>query len=310
MNRYSYTQFGKLLSFFSAGLLISLAANANPTQPGYATPIAPATNVANLATLKSGDGTTTESTPVESKSVEGTPVNTQATELKPTDTKPTDTKPTDTKPTDADTSAPVTPAPVNAPVMETTPATAAPKLQTIADVTANNASFKTLNAALQAAGLTNILANQGPFTVFAPTDEAFAALPKGTVDKLLQPENKDKLVKLLTYHVVSGEVMAAGLKSGNVNSVEGSPIAVKVNNQAVMVNNARVTTADVKTSNGVIHVIDKVIVPPLANAPTQPKTKPPKTSAPKNQAPKILPKNREKPVDKPVDKPADPASTR
>lgn len=149
------------------------------------------------------------------------------------------------------------------PTQEATPAPQAAASQTIVDVASSNPSFKTLTAALQAAGLTQALEAQGPFTVFAPTDAAFAALPKGTVEQLLKPENKAQLVKLLTYHVVAGEVTADSLKSGAVKSLEGSPIDIRVNpKKGIMVNNAKVTMADVKASNGVIHAIDHVIIPP------------------------------------------------
>jgi transforming growth factor-beta-induced protein len=137
---------------------------------------------------------------------------------------------------------------------------------TITDIAANSPSFKTLTAALKAAGLTDTLASEGPFTVFAPTDAAFAALPKGTLEKLLLPENKDLLVKVLTYHVVPGKLLAKDLKAGPLTSVEGASIAVKVGSQGVMVNNATVATADVKASNGVIHAIDKVILPERPSA--------------------------------------------
>ncbi|NET42812.1 fasciclin domain-containing protein [Okeania sp. SIO2B3] len=121
--------------------------------------------------------------------------------------------------------------------------------------------FNTLAAALKAAGLVEVLQGEGPFTVFAPTDEAFAALPKGKVEKLLLPENKDKLVKILTYHVVPGKVMSGDLESGMVKTVEGSKVEVKVSDADVMVGNAKVLKADVPASNGVIHVIDTVIIP-------------------------------------------------
>lgn len=133
---------------------------------------------------------------------------------------------------------------------------------TIVDVAAANASFKTLVAAVKAAGLAEVLSGKGPFTVFAPTDAAFAALPKGTLESLLKPENKAKLRKILTYHVVPGSVTSAAIKPGKVNTVEGQPVTLSVSGGKVMVNNANVTTADVKASNGVIHVIDKVILPP------------------------------------------------
>jgi uncharacterized surface protein with fasciclin (FAS1) repeats len=130
----------------------------------------------------------------------------------------------------------------------------------IVDTAAGNADFETLVAAVQAAGLVETLKGEGPFTVFAPTDEAFAALG-GTVDELLKPENKDKLVAVLTYHVVPGKVMSSDLTDdAMVATVEGQEVKIDLDNGA-MVNDAKITTADIETSNGVIHVIDKVIVP-------------------------------------------------
>lgn len=123
-------------------------------------------------------------------------------------------------------------------------------------------SFGTLVAAVAAAGLVETLQSAGPFTVFAPTDEAFAALPAGLVDALLKESNKDALVKILTYHVVAGEVLAADVATGDVVTVEGSSVAVEVSADGVVLNgSAHVTATDVKASNGVIHVIDAVIVP-------------------------------------------------
>lgn len=133
---------------------------------------------------------------------------------------------------------------------------------TIAQVAASSGSFKTLTAALAAAGLEETLSQEGPYTVFAPTDEAFAALPAGTVETLLKPENKEQLVKVLTYHVVPGEVTSDQLASGEVKTVEGSSVKVEVGENGVKVNDAKVVQPDVKASNGVIHVIDKVILPP------------------------------------------------
>lgn len=133
---------------------------------------------------------------------------------------------------------------------------------TIVDVASGNPDFSTLVAAVGAAGLVETLSGEGPFTVFAPTNDAFAALPAGLVDKLLLPENKDVLTQILTYHVVSGAVMAADVVAGDVPSVEGSNIAVTTNDGGVQVNGANVTTADIVASNGVIHVIDAVILPP------------------------------------------------
>jgi uncharacterized surface protein with fasciclin (FAS1) repeats len=132
----------------------------------------------------------------------------------------------------------------------------------IVDTAVAAGSFKTLAAALQAAGLIDTLKGEGPFTVFAPTDEAFAKLPAGTVENLLKPENKAKLTRILTYHVVSGKVMAADVvKMKSAKAVSGDPITIASRNGGVMVNNARVLTADIAASNGVIHVIDTVIMP-------------------------------------------------
>ena len=122
-------------------------------------------------------------------------------------------------------------------------------------------SFNTLVTAVKAAGLVDTLKGNGPFTVFAPTDAAFAKLPKGTVETLLKPENKAQLVKILTYHVVSGEVLSTTLKSGKVKTVEGDTVNVLVQKSGVTINKSKVTAVDVKASNGVIHVIDTVLMP-------------------------------------------------
>jgi uncharacterized surface protein with fasciclin (FAS1) repeats len=128
-------------------------------------------------------------------------------------------------------------------------------------VAAGAGDFSTLVAAVQAAGLVETLQGPGPFTIFAPTDAAFAALPAGLLDKLLLPENKELLVKILTYHVVSGQVLAADVTAGDVATVEGQTITIAVDG-GVTVNGANVVTTDVLASNGVIHVIDAVILPP------------------------------------------------
>jgi uncharacterized surface protein with fasciclin (FAS1) repeats len=134
----------------------------------------------------------------------------------------------------------------------------------IVDTAIAAGSFKTLVAAVQAAGLVDTLKGPGPFTVFAPTDEAFAKLPAGTVDDLLKPENKAKLVAILTYHVVPGKVMAADVagKKTMAKSVQGSEITVD-GMKGVMIDNATVTKADIVADNGVIHVIDTVIMPKM-----------------------------------------------
>jgi uncharacterized surface protein with fasciclin (FAS1) repeats len=133
----------------------------------------------------------------------------------------------------------------------------------IVDTAVDAGQFKTLAAALTAAGLVDTLKGAGPFTVFAPTDEAFAKLPAGTVENLLKPENKQQLTDILTYHVVSGKVMAADVAGlDEAKSVNGKMIDVEAAGGSVKVNGATVTTADVAASNGVIHVIDTVILPP------------------------------------------------
>lgn len=132
---------------------------------------------------------------------------------------------------------------------------------TIVDVASGAGNFSTLVAAVTAADLVETLSGEGPFTVFAPTDEAFAALPAGVLDGLLLPENKDLLIQILTYHVVSGMVMAADVTDGDVATVEGSTIMLGTMG-GVTVNGANVVTADVAASNGVIHAIDAVILPP------------------------------------------------
>ena len=128
--------------------------------------------------------------------------------------------------------------------------------------TAAAANFHTLVTAAKAAGLAETLKGPGPFTVFAPTDEAFAKLPAGTVESLLKPENKEKLAKILTYHVVAGKVMAADVvKLHSAKTVEGQTVAIRAMGGSVHVGKATVTKTDIETSNGVIHVIDTVLLP-------------------------------------------------
>ena len=122
-------------------------------------------------------------------------------------------------------------------------------------------NFKTLVAALKAAGLVETLQGKGPFTVFAPTDAAFAKLPAGTVEDLLKPENKEKLVAILKYHVVPGKVMAADVKTMDAKTVQGQTVEIVVADAGVTVNGAKVVKTDVLADNGVIHVIDTVILP-------------------------------------------------
>lgn len=146
--------------------------------------------------------------------------------------------------------------------MEDMPAEMTASGDTIVDVAAANDSFETLVAAVEAAGLSETLSGEGPYTVFAPTDEAFEALPEGVLEQLLLPENKDLLAAILTYHVVPGKVTSGEITPGEVNTVEGSPILLSVTDGMVGVNNATVVMADVEASNGVIHAIDQIILPP------------------------------------------------
>ena len=153
-------------------------------------------------------------------------------------------------------SPPVAPAPA--------PATAAPKMADIIDTAVGAGAFKTLAAALGAAGLVDTMKSAGPFTVFAPTDAAFAKLPAGTVEELIKPENKAMLAAILTYHVVSGKVMASTvvtMDGAKVPTVNGAEITINVGTDGVMVDGAKVTTTDIECSNGVIHIIDSVILP-------------------------------------------------
>ena len=133
----------------------------------------------------------------------------------------------------------------------------------IVDTAVKAGQFKTLAAALKAADLIDTLKGKGPFTVFAPTDAAFAKLPAGTVDNLLKPENKAKLVQILTYHVVPGKIMSSSLagKKTDAKTVEGSNISIDATMGGVKVNSAKVVSADVAADNGVIHVIDTVVIP-------------------------------------------------
>jgi uncharacterized surface protein with fasciclin (FAS1) repeats len=133
----------------------------------------------------------------------------------------------------------------------------------IVDTAVAAGQFKTLAAALGAAGLVDTLKGDGPFTVFAPTDDAFAKLPAGTVEDLLKPENRAKLKAVLTYHVVDGKVMAADVaKLEEAKTLNGTSATIKVSGGSVMINNATVTSTDIAASNGVIHVIDTVLLPP------------------------------------------------
>jgi uncharacterized surface protein with fasciclin (FAS1) repeats len=158
------------------------------------------------------------------------------------------------------------PAETAAPTTEAPMTTDAAEMGTIVDVAAGNPNFSTLVAAVQAAGLAETLSGEGPFTVFAPTNDAFAALPAGLLDALLLPENKDVLTSILTYHVVAGKVTSDQVRPGTVPTVEGSTIDLAVDGASVTLNGSvNVIATDVMASNGVIHVLDGVLVPPTVD---------------------------------------------
>ena len=156
--------------------------------------------------------------------------------------------------------------------VETSMASAAPDTSsmTVTEIAASNPDFTTLVAAVEAAGLTETLSGTGPYTVFAPTNDAFDALPEGTVETLLKPKNQDQLAAILAYHVVEGKVMAADVQPGEVTTVNGATFEVSTGMDGGVEitdgqgNTANVTTTDIEASNGVIHVIDAVLLPPSA----------------------------------------------
>ncbi|MDP0491352.1 MAG: fasciclin domain-containing protein [Verrucomicrobiota bacterium JB023] len=131
----------------------------------------------------------------------------------------------------------------------------------LVEIAASNEDFSTLVAAVKAAGLAEALSGEGPFTIFAPTNAAFEKLPEGTVDELLKPENKEKLTSILKYHVVSAKVLAKDVAAGEVETLEGSELTISTDEGSVMVDEAKVVKTDIEGSNGVIHVIDSVIMP-------------------------------------------------
>ena len=137
----------------------------------------------------------------------------------------------------------------------------AKKEKTVVDIAAGNEDFSTLVAAVKAAGLVEALSSDGPFTIFAPTNDAFKKLPSGTVETLLKPENKEQLASILKYHVVSGKVMATDVKAGEVATLNGKKIAIKITDGKVMIDGATVIKTDLVGANGVIHVIDSVVLP-------------------------------------------------
>jgi uncharacterized surface protein with fasciclin (FAS1) repeats len=158
----------------------------------------------------------------------------------------------------------VKPKPVGTTVQPKPVDTTAPlqqKTNTLVDLAASSKQYKTLVAAIKAADLAETLSGEGPFTLFAPNDAAFQKLPKGTLEKLLKPENKSALQQVLKYHVLSGTLMSKDLKTGAVATVEGSKVSFKVVGKKVTINNAQILKANVKASNGVAYAIDRVLIP-------------------------------------------------
>jgi uncharacterized surface protein with fasciclin (FAS1) repeats len=175
---------------------------------------------------------------------------------------------TSTTTTTAESPATVAESPLTSPAVNPTvsptasPTTGAAASGTLAEVLANDSSYSTLRQAVQAAGLESTLSGTSPVTVFAPNNEAFAALPEGTLDRLLLPENKAQLQKILSYHVVPGRVTSADIQPGEVNTVEGQAVTIATSGGNVSVNNATVSQPDITASNGVIHGINQVLLPP------------------------------------------------
>ncbi|OUC16120.1 MAG: hypothetical protein B0A82_03405 [Alkalinema sp. CACIAM 70d] len=277
MSRLHYTQFAQVIGLMGAGLLAS-SVHAMPS------PAVPSTTKTPEVT-----------TEAPASAAPAAPASTVPTPTTPASTTPTPEAAPKEIPAPGTSAEPLTPPTGDAPKTSEMP-------KTIVDVAGSSESFKTLTAAIQAAGLTETLSAEGPYTVFAPTDAAFAALPKGTVEKLLKPENKQQLIKLLTYHVVPGIGMSETLKSGQVKSVEGQPITLKVDAKGVMVNNAKVTSADIKASNGVIHAIDKVILPPTDRTAAKPKPYTSMKKSEKTTMPGVSPDSKAAPAT-PVTKP-------
>ena len=231
-----------------------------PTTPSPTIPRLPTT-----PTVPNTPGMTVPTNPAPTAPMQASPTSPTSPVTRPTTPGTTPSVTPGTAPGTAPgaSAAPTTPAKPAAqtPASPTAPRTSAAP-GTIADVAAANSTFKTLVSALNEAELTEVLKGQGPFTVFAPTDAAFNALPAGTVDELMKPENRTTLVQLLKYHVGSGAYPSSRLTAGQLPSTEGSPITVTVADGKMKVNDANVMQPDIMATNGVIHAIDQVILPP------------------------------------------------
>lgn len=240
-----------LTSIMGLGTLLCVPAMAKPAVKG-------AGSSAGMAHTKQDASPTTTpntgATPTTTPDTGATPSPTPSTGATPTTTPGNRTAPTTNPGTRT--------APTTTPGNRTAPTNGGTgsSSQNVVQVASGNSSFSTLVQAVTAAGLANRLSGRGPFTIFAPTDQAFAALPQGAVELLLKPENKRLLQQLLTYHVVPGKLTANRIKTGKLDALGGG-LAVEVQGNKVIVNNASVTQANIQASNGVIHAIDRVLMP-------------------------------------------------
>lgn len=229
---------------------LSDSVNSTQTPASQATPsqVAPAPTTPSQITPGAGADQIAPgmSAPTLTPSSQVPPSQTSPSQTSPSQISPSQTAPAETAP-DAGTGAGTGAAASNG---------------TIVDIATASDSFTTLVAALTEAELTEVLSGEGPFTVFTPTNEAFAALPDGTVEELLKPENRDRLVEILTYHVVPGSYPSSSLAAGQVQTAEGESVTITTDAGKVMVNDANVIQPDIAASNGVIHVIDRVMLPP------------------------------------------------
>jgi uncharacterized surface protein with fasciclin (FAS1) repeats len=233
--------------------------------------LATVSSVAALGACSQPSATNTTPEQPATEQATGTPESTTATTT-------TAASPTPGSETTATTASPTPGSETTATTATTTPAVASENTdtgvtlasnesETVLEIASSNPSFSTFTKAVEAAGLTETLSGAGNYTVFAPTDEAFAALPAGTLEELMKPENKEKLAKILQYHVLPTKVASAEIQPGEVATVEGDPVNLEVAEGKVKVNDAEVVQPDINASNGVIHVINVVILPPETPAP-------------------------------------------
>jgi uncharacterized surface protein with fasciclin (FAS1) repeats len=243
-----------VLGVLGHSALAQISTPQTPTIPGTpSTPVplpTPIPTSPSTPTLTPTPGSTPTSTTTPTPSVSPTPGAT-------------------TTPSPTTTSTPI-PTSTPTPTLSPSPGSASSTKSTVVGIASADSNFKTLTKALKASGLDKKLSGPGPFTVFAPTDKAFAALPPNTLATLLKPANKQKLISLLNYHIVSGQEKSTDLKAGSVPTLAGRSVTVKVQPSGITVNNAKVVKADITASNGIIHAVDKVLMPTLTTKPAAP----------------------------------------